>query len=69
MNQLKKIKCPECGENVELEDWLEKGDCIACSGCDQELQILSLAPLKVSIVKINEEEKDYFINADDEDEV
>ena len=66
MAKLKKVKCPSCGEDVELDEWLESGDYIACPECDSELEIVSVTPPKVNVVEIRSEGGDYFVERDEE---
>ncbi len=49
------VKCPECGEIVELIDGMETGEIIECGNCGVELEITSLTPVKLEIFE--EEEK------------
>ena len=52
------VSCPECGDELELDYFYEKGDVITCYGCDCELEIVSLKPLKFRVVKEDFEEKE-----------
>ncbi|MFH0731765.1 MAG: lysine biosynthesis protein LysW [Candidatus Omnitrophota bacterium] len=40
-------KCPLCGETLELDEDLEVGDTLYCTGCDEELKIVSLSPVQL----------------------
>ena len=43
----KKIKCPVCEEQFELNENLEVGDSTHCPGCYADLKIVNLDPLQV----------------------
>lgn len=53
----KKIVCPECKNEVELEDGREYvvGDIIECPFCGSELEVVSVADGKVEVVVVEEE--------------
>lgn len=53
-----KAKCPDCGESVYLDDYVEKGDQVECLECGAILKIVSVKPPKL----------DYYYESDDEDE-
>lgn len=45
------VLCPECESPVQIEvDEMEEGDTLACEDCGAELEILSLEPLKLTLV-------------------
>ncbi|MFH1522388.1 MAG: lysine biosynthesis protein LysW [Patescibacteria group bacterium] len=44
-------RCPICRSDVIIEDELCKGDLIDCINCGVELEIISLNPLRISILK------------------
>jgi alpha-aminoadipate carrier protein LysW len=52
MAREKKIKCPECGANVDLESYLDIGDTTVCSRCDAELRIIEVDPPQVETVEL-----------------
>ncbi|MDD3296930.1 MAG: hypothetical protein PHU64_06165 [Candidatus Omnitrophica bacterium] len=66
----KRIKCPVCGENFELEPDLDIGDVTDCPGCCGELKILNLDPVEVeeSIGFAEDYDDDYEDEEDKEDE-
>ncbi len=39
-------KCPHCGDVIELDESYEVGDEVICHGCDAELRIKSVDPIK-----------------------
>ena len=49
------MKCPECGETVELSDDMVVGEIIECVNCGVELEIASIDPVVFNIFE--EEEK------------
>ncbi|MDP2922964.1 MAG: lysine biosynthesis protein LysW [Candidatus Omnitrophota bacterium] len=60
MARVRMIKCPECADEFELEDYLETGDTTVCPSCDAELKIIRLDPPRVEVMNsLAEEEKDY----------
>ncbi|KJJ84284.1 hypothetical protein OMAG_001086 [Candidatus Omnitrophus magneticus] len=56
--QQSKSKCPECGEILEIDFYSEEGDIITCYSCDTDLEIKSLKPIVLKIVKNNEKVDD-----------
>ena len=64
-------KCPECGEVIEIDMYNEVGDEIACEHCDTLLEITSLTPAKLRVVKgaslvdEDEEGEDYIEEEED----
>ncbi len=56
MAKARTIKCPECQDEFELEDYLEVGDTTFCVSCDTELKVVKLDPPQVEIVAVNENE-------------
>jgi lysine biosynthesis protein LysW len=61
---MKKAKCPICADDLEIEQGLEVGEIIYCSGCDSDLTIISLNPTKVKEVDNSTSSEKY---ADEED--
>lgn len=59
MAKTRMVKCPECAEEIELEDYLEAGDTTFCVSCDAELKITRLEPAHVEVVEPAQQEDDY----------
>jgi len=64
------VKCPVCGENVELEDNLKVGDVAYCADCDEELKIIRIDPPKlkrmVELLEVNNgSRKDFYESMDE----
>lgn len=48
--------CPNCSEELHIEEFFEVGDIVYCDGCDEEFFIKKLSPLRLRrIVDENEE--------------
>ncbi|MEI8350155.1 MAG: hypothetical protein WCI77_08385 [Candidatus Omnitrophota bacterium] len=58
MAKTKIVKCPECAEEIELEEYLEAGDTIFCLSCDAEVKIVRLEPPQVEVVESVQQEDD-----------
>ena len=43
----RKVKCPVCGENFELEEDLAEGGTTYCQGCYVDLRVITVNPPKV----------------------
>lgn len=56
MPKVRMVKCPECSDEFELEDYLEIGDTTFCVSCDAELKIIRLLPPQVEVVQPSGEE-------------
>ena len=63
-----KAKCPVCGEGLEIEQGLEVGEIIYCSGCDSDLRIISLNPTKVKEVD-DGTSKEYSDDEEEDDDI
>lgn len=59
MKDDKKIVCPECGNDIELEEGRDYvvGDIIECSVCGSELEVVSLGDDGSIEIEVIEEEK------------
>jgi lysine biosynthesis protein LysW len=69
MAKVKMVKCPECQDEFELEDYLEVGDTTFCVSCDTELRVVKLDPPQLEIVAAAEDEgRDFNGNDGNEDE-
>lgn len=53
MAKAKRVKCPECGDFFELDDYLEAGETTFCPMCDVALLVVDLNP---PLLKIAESE-------------
>ncbi len=49
--------CPECGETVEIGEDTIIGEIITCSGCELDLEVVSLEPIVLDLAP--EEEEDW----------
>jgi uncharacterized paraquat-inducible protein A len=67
MAKAKLIKCPECQDEFELEDYLEIGDTTYCPSCDTQLKITRLEPPQVAIAEETLEDEDLEEGQDDEE--
>jgi lysine biosynthesis protein LysW len=56
--------CPECDEDVFVDEDMERGDVVTCEECATELEVVSIDPPEV---KIYDEEADYDDEYDDDD--
>jgi lysine biosynthesis protein LysW len=68
MPKARMVKCPECSDEFELEDYLEVGDTTFCLSCDAELKIVRLDPPQVEAVELPDEESDFDEDGDEEGE-
>jgi lysine biosynthesis protein LysW len=59
MARIRMIKCPQCSDEFELEDYLEIGDTAFCPSCDTELRINRLDPPQVEIASLSNNNEDY----------
>ena len=44
------VRCPMCKKIFKLDESYEKGDTVYCSECYEELMVVSIDPLRVSVV-------------------
>ncbi len=68
MKNIRGTKCPICEEEIEIDEGLEIGDTTYCIGCGEELEVVSITPLKVKEVEITEEEFDKEEQEEEQDE-
>ena len=47
----KKVNCPECEQDFELEEGIQIEDITYCPDCDAELKVTKLIPPQVEAVK------------------
>lgn len=63
-------KCPHCGDVMELDESYEVGDEVICHGCDAELRIKSVDPIKfksLASAGMDEDDDGYEVLKDDDD--
>lgn len=57
MIHYRQVRCPLCGENVDLENSLKLGDVAYCTDCDEELKVVNVNPPKlkrmVELLEVN----------------
>ena len=54
----KVVKCPACGERIEISKDTERGDTVYCEECDREFKVVSLKPIKLEPLDEDEEDED-----------
>ena len=69
MSQQRILKCPGCGDHLEVEDEIRVGTLAYCVECDEELKVISVDPLKlrrmVEILEVyNEDRQNGFMDED-----
>ena len=47
--------CPECDAEITLMDVIE-GEIVVCSDCGVDLEVVSLAPLKLEVAPMEQED-------------
>ncbi|GEM_PF-2309374 len=60
--------CPECGEQVEFEEYFFEDEVINCDHCNSELIIVSLKPPKVKVyseINVVDDDDDQDIEEDE----
>ena len=50
------VSCPECAAELTLAEGTEVGEIVVCSDCGVDLEVISLAPVKVQIAPREEED-------------
>ena len=50
--------CPECGEDVQVDEDTDKGDVVECEACDTQLEVVGLDPIELDVA-VEEEEEDW----------
>lgn len=53
---MSKVDCPECAAEITLVADTEVGEIIVCPDCGVDLEVLSLAPAKVDMAPMEEED-------------
>jgi lysine biosynthesis protein LysW len=66
MAKARMVKCPECSDEFELEDYLEIGDTTFCVSCDMELKIIRVDPPQVEAVQPLGEDSDFDEDGDED---
>ncbi len=66
MPKVRMVKCAKCGDEFELEDYLEIGDITFCASCDAELKITRVDPPQVEAVHPLDEESDFDEEGDED---
>ena len=60
------VSCPKCAVEVDLdEDEVEEGEILSCPGCEAELEVVQIHPVKVNVISDEDEEEEEAV----EDEV
>ncbi|MBI4845076.1 MAG: hypothetical protein HY810_01145 [Candidatus Omnitrophica bacterium] len=62
----KKVKCPECKSEIEVDSSVSVGDIEQCLNCDIELKVVSVIPLKLEIMTCNFSDDDEMDEDDEE---
>lgn len=60
------IKCPVCREYFELEDDLEKGEITSCPRCYEDLEVISINPLRIESIGEDLYDEDKYYDEEDE---
>ncbi len=45
-----KVECPECGEEIKVNDKPELGDISVCGSCGAEVEVVNTDPIEVEPV-------------------
>ena len=48
--------CPECKEDVQVDEDTDKGDIVECENCDTTLEVVGLDPIELDVAVEDEEE-------------
>ena len=60
------VHCPKCAVEVDLdEDEVEEGEILNCPGCEAELEVVQIHPVRVNVISDDEDEAEEAV----EDEV
>lgn len=59
--------CPECGDELHVEEEMDKGEIITCEECESKLEIVGLDPIELDLAP-DDESDEYDRYADDEEE-
>ena len=53
------VSCPKCAVEVDLdEDEVEEGEILSCPGCEAELEVVQIHPVKVNVISDEDEEEE-----------
>lgn len=50
--------CPECDEDVQVDEDTDKGDVVECEACGTQLEVVGLDPIELDVA-VEEEEEDW----------
>ena len=50
------MTCPECEATLQLADDLIEGEIVACTDCGAELEVTSVAPVRLQLAPLVEED-------------
>jgi alpha-aminoadipate carrier protein LysW len=69
------VHCPKCAVEVDVdEDEVEEGEILTCPGCEAELEVVQIHPVRVDVISADEDDDDEEVAAaegeedDDEDD-
>jgi len=53
------VSCPKCAVAVDVdEDEVEEGEILNCPGCEAELEVVQIHPVRVNVISDEDEEDD-----------
>ena len=51
------VPCPKCAVEVDVdEDEVEEGEILNCPGCEAELEVVQIHPVRVNVISDEEED-------------
>ena len=51
------VSCPKCAVAVDVdEDEVEEGEILNCPGCEAELEVVQIHPVRVNVISDEEED-------------